>query len=483
MQRTTFLRVCYSSVLRVCTGLCCMVWIMLTSTYSVAQEQGQARSIFTNEFTQPFAYSCTFLKTQCDDSVVAVIQYRIRYDIINFFRVPVQVGEARREKMTAPMSITIETVNNNGITNQAVQLRDTLTIDNIEKARSKKLFYTGIQAITLPKTHTACVLDINKAHTRLKTPRIRFLLRKAIPDDSTMRILAFSDASSVSGVPHTMVQGTMLSDTVRFGAQQIRLLCILPSVYQAGEWSYTIMPDTVRDESAYLQSGGGIVGSMNVEEQSLRTPMTHPAGGNGSAHGSANEYVLQTEQAVSCGVLASMITPDMTRCAPGSYEIIAVSPFGDTVRGSLTMQWDSKPLSLRDLDYSMGLMRYLLNDATVRSMTDGGAVDMRRKFDDYWKQRDPTPDTEFNEDMTEFFARADYAYFAFAGVGIPDGARTDRGRVYMLNGKPTDIESRMQSNNVRREVWRYTDRVFKEFIFESGSNGGLVLKSVQDIVQ
>ncbi|MBP7474021.1 MAG: GWxTD domain-containing protein [Pyrinomonadaceae bacterium] len=61
-------------------------------------------------------------------------------------------------------------------------------------------------------------------------------------------------------------------------------------------------------------------------------------------------------------------------------------------------------------------------------------------IENFWRRRDPNPDTEENEYREEYYERIAYANEHFAS-GIP-GWKTDRGRVYIAWGKPDSIESR-----------------------------------------
>jgi GWxTD domain-containing protein len=66
--------------------------------------------------------------------------------------------------------------------------------------------------------------------------------------------------------------------------------------------------------------------------------------------------------------------------------------------------------------------------------------DEREKFiEDFWRSRDPDPDTEENEFKQQFFERVAYANEHFSS-GKP-GRLTDRGRIYIKFGKPDSIES------------------------------------------
>ena len=57
---------------------------------------------------------------------------------------------------------------------------------------------------------------------------------------------------------------------------------------------------------------------------------------------------------------------------------------------------------------------------------------------EFWRLRDPDPDTEVNEYREAYFERFAYVNEHFA-AGIP-GFKTDRGRIYLKYGKPDEIE-------------------------------------------
>lgn len=85
----------------------------------------------------------------------------------------------------------------------------------------------------------------------------------------------------------------------------------------------------------------------------------------------------------------------------------------------------------------------------------------------FWQRRDPTPDTEENEYKDEHYRRIAYANEHFA-AGVP-GWRTDRGRMYIMYGKPDSIETHPMGGPYQRsaeegggttetypfETWRY----------------------------
>ncbi len=58
-------------------------------------------------------------------------------------------------------------------------------------------------------------------------------------------------------------------------------------------------------------------------------------------------------------------------------------------------------------------------------------------IEEFWRRRDPDPETEENEFKIEYFNRIEKANELFLGEGRP-GWLTDRGRIYILFGPPTD---------------------------------------------
>ncbi|MBK6750094.1 MAG: GWxTD domain-containing protein [Pyrinomonadaceae bacterium] len=72
-------------------------------------------------------------------------------------------------------------------------------------------------------------------------------------------------------------------------------------------------------------------------------------------------------------------------------------------------------------------------------------------IENFWRRRDPNPDTEENEYREEYYERIAYANEHFAS-GIP-GWRTDRGRVYIAWGKPDSVESHPSGGAYDRPVY------------------------------
>ena len=78
--------------------------------------------------------------------------------------------------------------------------------------------------------------------------------------------------------------------------------------------------------------------------------------------------------------------------------------------------------------------------------------DEREKFiEEFWRVRDPDPDTDENEFKLEFYERVAYANAHFSSGKA--GRLTDRGRIYIKFGKPDSIESHPAGGYYERPSW------------------------------
>lgn len=81
------------------------------------------------------------------------------------------------------------------------------------------------------------------------------------------------------------------------------------------------------------------------------------------------------------------------------------------------------------------------------------ATDEEREnfIENFWRRRDPNPDTEENEFREQYYERIAYANEHFAS-GVP-GWRTDRGRIYIAWGKPDSVESHAAGSSYDRSPY------------------------------
>ncbi len=85
-------------------------------------------------------------------------------------------------------------------------------------------------------------------------------------------------------------------------------------------------------------------------------------------------------------------------------------------------------------------VKYIITKEEKKAFDQLKTDEERENFiENFWRRRDPNPDTEENEYREEYYERIAYANERFAS-GIP-GWMTDRGRIYIAWGKPDSVES------------------------------------------
>jgi GWxTD domain-containing protein len=83
---------------------------------------------------------------------------------------------------------------------------------------------------------------------------------------------------------------------------------------------------------------------------------------------------------------------------------------------------------------------YVITDEERKAFKKLATDDERERFiEEFWRRRDPDPDTDENEFKEEYYERIAYANEHFAS-GIP-GWKSDRGRIWIMYGKPDELET------------------------------------------
>src|SRR5436309_4801264 len=95
---------------------------------------------------------------------------------------------------------------------------------------------------------------------------------------------------------------------------------------------------------------------------------------------------------------------------------------------------------------------YIITDEERKAFKKLQTDDERERFiEEFWRRRDPDPDTDENEFREEYYERIAYANEHFAS-GIP-GWKTDRGRIWIMYGKPDETESHPAGGAYNRESY------------------------------
>lgn len=102
-------------------------------------------------------------------------------------------------------------------------------------------------------------------------------------------------------------------------------------------------------------------------------------------------------------------------------------------------------------------VRYIITGEERRIFLEMPDSDKPKFIEEFWSRRDPDPETGENEYQTEYYDRIEEAGRLFPSEGRP-GWQTDRGRIFVLFGPPTQrLTYPLENESGCREVWYYID--------------------------
>ncbi|MBZ0200226.1 MAG: GWxTD domain-containing protein [Ignavibacteriaceae bacterium] len=127
-------------------------------------------------------------------------------------------------------------------------------------------------------------------------------------------------------------------------------------------------------------------------------------------------------------------------------------------------RWQGVPSSIKDLDKAAKQLVYIAKEEEIDKIEEAINRDEKIKaYLDFWKTKDPTPQTEDNPIFDEYYRRVAYANEKFSHY--TEGWKTDRGMVFIILGPPDNVDRHpFEFNTKPYEIWEYYD-LNRQFIF------------------
>ena len=197
------------------------------------------------------------------------------------------------------------------------------------------------------------------------------------------------------------------------------------------------------------------------------------------------------------GVLKGQL--DLAGLPPGNYDMVAALQLGgktvertadftmagldetlekDVVRREVAKATDEgyfEAMSQEQLELAKEPLVIVAESGELSKWSKDLSLRAKRRFlVDFWKRRDPTPDTPVNEARKVFYDGVAYAdqHFGEKGRVSAPGWRTDRGRIYIKYGEAEEKLDRVQAGRaVPYQVWRYRHGRDRYYVFADRSNG------------
>ncbi len=154
---------------------------------------------------------------------------------------------------------------------------------------------------------------------------------------------------------------------------------------------------------------------------------------------------------------------------PGDYTLLVAAQCGRQtakVQRMFSVSWSNLPLRENNIDLAIEQLAVIADKRTIEAMRQADAEERQRLFEKFWKDRDPTPDTERNELKEEFFRRIDFCNANFTEIAADrQGWQSERGRIYLVYGPPDAVERQERDMNTPAvEIWTY-QRLNRRYTF------------------
>ena len=348
--------------------------------------------------------------------------------------------------------------NSDGIVKNRSKISDTIYFKEYEQTLSKSILVEGMKEVIVPrgKFNLEVKFDI-KDNTYLNTKKHELDVSKK-PELYTP-LLFNTQRSDV----YTELQPFILNQIISFDAQGAKIL----------------IPAENLDDANYTYT---FTKKKDISEIALKWDAKNEASGvcnilNNVDFGFASAYSdvkFDLKRNKSYSVL-DIDLPGI-KVIPGVYSL-EISKNNEKLKNfEIKIEWVSQPISLNRLPYAVEMLKYIATESEIEKISN--SEDVSLAFLDYWKAKDPTPLTPFNEALQQYYVRVDYAFFNYKTISESDGAKTDRGKIYILKSIPNEVKEEFKDDKTLL-VWKYPKQK-KEYVFELVGAGDYRLVEIKD---
>jgi GWxTD domain-containing protein len=402
-----------------------------------------------------------------DTSLVRVdIHYRINTDFFVTVRntESALAGEYERHGvLVADLLDSTRMARGHGVQN--IEIADNVS----ERSPTDIRWYQGILSFNVPRGTYTIAFDLSDQESRRSfSDKKRTLVATLPPPESLRCTTAFFVADTVGIHPgEHLVPQNFGGDALYWKPGSIYL-----EMPGSQDTATTIDVDYVfRSAEPSADKAAPVVSGTRTGLRPLRSITLMPEGA-----GDSTSYAMRGD---STRQASSLLIPlPMERLPLRAVTLQLTLHRGNdttTINKEFRLLWPDMPLSLRNVDFALEALQYIVSEEQLDSLKDGNFETRMRNLENFWQKRDKTPETPSNEVMTEYYRRVDEATRNLGSLRRPDGFRTDRGRIYVLYGPPTRTDRNLDPQGTFQEIWIY-ERLRKKFIFEDrGRTGDYVL--------
>lgn len=447
--------------------------LLLVSHPAEAQRTTTTYESLLQRAERPNVYSAPIIIPKSDEETIIAVPFRIDYDFLPFTRVrtgmELPIDDAQYFSRVQ-MSMELYRGAYRESRREGRQVRgssifrdtfiDTVFVRTYEETGSRTDHLQGVISATVPPENYHYELRLTRGDTQLELPsRIRMAKAPSYSKlDSALVVLASAINETNQSISASLMN---FGDYVLYG-QDYEILFVIPEAHKSSDLKLTIQR---------LQAGSrSPVSSDPSYEVNLQADQFFRGSDISVGNGENGDIILEMNKSKNqAGPTFTSVSIPNSGFENARFRLTLHAADGKEIsRKVIHSRWIDMPVSLLNIDVAIDMMRFIVSREELERLKSGSSAEKEQKFREFWAQRDPTPDTEFNELMAEYYSRIDQAYQKFTSLQQP-GYETDQGRAYILYGPPDNIERRLPANRPTREVWEYSDRTL---IFEATTGFG-----------
>ncbi|HKI47608.1 MAG TPA: GWxTD domain-containing protein [Balneolales bacterium] len=334
-----------------------------------------------------------------------------------------------------------------------------VTAETYQETQSDKLYLQGY--VTIPLEPGTYLYQLQLSQPDISNQDSRSFWRHVrVPNlekDSTSNLIFLESTKNVT-IPGSYPLINMSNDA--FFGKDFTLLCMIPG-YNA-QHSYTVdikkLGDNPGDTTATEPVFQKIIPSDQIHTGVKVIPSTD-----------TTQVYLNLSKSSIPYTYASLRIPNST-FANAMFRIMVKDSTENRTIGRMVYQsrWVDMPTSLYNLDIAIDMLKFILPKNDIKKQFSGNDSQREAKFMAFWKKRDPTPHTAYNQLMAEYYRRIDYAYTHFSSMQVP-GYDSDQGKIYIKYGPPDSVQREFPTNGPSIVIWNYGSH---KFVFQATTGFG-----------
>ncbi|KPQ00330.1 MAG: hypothetical protein HLUCCA01_00280 [Bacteroidetes bacterium HLUCCA01] len=420
-----------------------------------------------------------------------IILHRLNHSYLTFRRQVIQNPENIQTRFTSDVSITYDFYNSSSdpVPREPYLYRETwsgsVTVTDFSETTDEDRYLAGVTVLEIPADtyRLLPVIQINgrevtgaraealrggRAATQMAPLRGRRAAREAREAEQRRGIMEVPDLSTDAFARMTLLGAANDTLTVRNHGRNVNfgedfdLLISYPSAMQADSLELRVFNTGNRASSETGQSSQIYSAFIDPSYQLY----------HGSPQFISDSSLIKLDFAEDTRLKHHRITVPNHRFANAWYHAEVYSWHDGTAEKVGERSWQSRwfdmPVSLLNLDVAIDMMRFIVDPDELRQVRRSNLEEKETWFREFWSTRNPTPETEYNELMAEYYRRIDYAFENFS-TPTTVGFESDQGRVYIVYGPPEDVDRRLPAGGTTTEVWTYPEQ---QFIFTATSGFG-----------